>query len=235
MTLRCSEPLSDFIATLLDLAPAAIWARIVTSRSQQPRTVKSFAQCDTFFGPPSLPISIERHYKWRKQNHEFVVLGAGVFCRIDLATTLVGPPASRTGRGTRYRTRSPGAAVVAGKLNPCQEPGTAIMGHYDRPAALHLAFVEYGLECMAPIMFMRRMMRPTILQRETRADRQRGEKAVERSDTHALVRRCFRLEGKRRDRRFPDQKTVHPTITRITSDNVCASVLCALATAIAVT
>ena len=67
------------------------------------------------------------------------------------------------------------------------------MGHYDRLAALHLAFVEYGLECMAPIMFMRRMMRPTILQRETRADRQRGEKAVERGDTHARVRRCFRL------------------------------------------
>jgi hypothetical protein len=84
------------------------------------------------------------------------------------------------------------------------------MGHNDRPAALHLAFVEYGLECMAPIMFMRRMMRPTFLQRETRANRQRGEKAVERGDTHALVRRCFRLEGKRRDRRFPLQKTVHP-------------------------
>jgi hypothetical protein len=42
------------------------------------------------------------------------------------------------------------------------------MGHYDRPAALHLTFVECGLEYMAPIMFMRRMMRPTILQRETR-------------------------------------------------------------------
>ena len=163
MTPFCGEPLSGFIAALLELAPAAAWARIVTSGSQQPRTVKSFAQCDTFFGPPSLPISIERHYKWRKQNHEFVVLGAGVFCRIDLVTTLVGPPASRTGRGTRYRTRRPGAAVGAGKLNPCQEPGTAIMGHYDRPAALHLAFVEYGLECMAPIMFMLRMMRLRIL------------------------------------------------------------------------
>src|SRR5437773_2411227 len=74
------------------------------------------------------------------------------------------------------------------------------------------------LPSMAPIMFMRRMMRPTILcassvdsttgsfwptpddwhpaarQRETRADRQRGEKAVERGDTHALVRPCLRLE-----------------------------------------
>ena len=52
---------------------------------------------------------------------------------------------------------------------------------------------------MAPIMFIRRMMRPTILQRETRANRQRGEKAVERGDTQALVRRCFRLAGKHRD------------------------------------
>jgi hypothetical protein len=124
---------------------------------------------------------------------------------------IVGPPASRTGRGTHYRTRRPGAAVVAGELSPCQELGTAIMGHSDRPAALHLTFVECGLECMAPIMFMRRMMRSTILQRETRTDRQRGEKPVERGDTHALVTRCFRLEEKRRDRRFPDQKTAHPT------------------------
>src|ERR1700686_448495 len=77
MRAPCCGAALRFIATLLDLAPAAIWARIVTSRSQQPRTVKSFAQCDTSFRPPPLPISIERHYTWRKQNHGFVVPGAG--------------------------------------------------------------------------------------------------------------------------------------------------------------
>src|SRR6266851_9939991 len=87
---QSQKPLSRSIAALLELAPAAAWARIVTSGSQRPRTVKGFAQCGTLFHPPPLPISIERHYTRRKQIREFVVLGARLFCRIDLVTPLVG-------------------------------------------------------------------------------------------------------------------------------------------------
>jgi hypothetical protein len=70
IAVNLQKPLSRSIAALLELAPAAAWARIVTSRSQRPRTVKGFAQCGTLFRPPPLPISIGRHYTRRKQIHE---------------------------------------------------------------------------------------------------------------------------------------------------------------------
>src|SRR6266436_9664469 len=83
---QSQKPLSRSIAALLELALAAAWARIVTSRSQRPRTVKGVAQCGALFRPPPLPISIERHYTRRKQSRDFVVLVARIFCRIDLVT-----------------------------------------------------------------------------------------------------------------------------------------------------
>jgi len=98
------------------------------------------------FPPPPLPISIERHHAWLKQIHEFVMLGAWIFCRIDLVAAFVSAQLhlrdEKHAIGLIVQKR---LLIVEGKLSPCHEPGTPIVGEYDRPAALHVAFVQYRL------------------------------------------------------------------------------------------